>query len=181
MCRCTLYDSPICSHSWISMSQPCSFLSDLLSCPYRQIYQTLIAPPSTCPTCNGGFADSETIEMIQEPLVFNPMIWGLFRRNRAIPEEWTGCEIASGAIPNVMIPTSHKKQNQADDHRLTIPNNSRKLSLAAITNKSGVNAVGNHDGHSKAVYTDHGRTRTVHTSHYNYKYTEKAAKSCSVM
>jgi hypothetical protein len=67
MCGCTLYDSPTCGHSWISMSQPCGFLSDLLNCPYRQTYQTLIAPPYSCPMCNGGFADRETIEMVQGP------------------------------------------------------------------------------------------------------------------
>jgi hypothetical protein len=96
MCGCTLYDSPTCGHSWISMSQPCGFLSDLLSCPYRQTYQTLIAPPYSCPTCYAGFADRETIEMVQGPWGCNQMIRSYVGGSHAIPGQWGHAPIMSG-------------------------------------------------------------------------------------
>jgi hypothetical protein len=70
------------------MSQPCGFLSDLLNCPYRQTYQTLVAPPYTCPMCNGGFADRETIEMVQGPWGCNQLVRSHVGGNYAIPGQW---------------------------------------------------------------------------------------------
>jgi hypothetical protein len=88
MCGITMYDSPTCGHSWRSMSQPCGPLSDLLSCPRREIYQTLIAPPDSCPQCNLAFADCETIEMVQGPWGCNQMIRSQIGGNYAIPGSW---------------------------------------------------------------------------------------------
>jgi hypothetical protein len=128
MCGCTLYDSPTCGHSWISMSQPCGFLSDLLSCPYRQTYQTLIAPPYTCPTCHRGFADRETIEMVQGPWGCNQLIRSHVGGNYAIPGQWGNAPLISngwGGNPNLtsgamvsmngMVPMNGYRY----DHRLT--------------------------------------------------------------
>lgn len=95
MCGCTLYDSPTCGHTWLSMSSPCGFLSDLLSCPQRSVYQTLIAPAHTCPICNGGFADAETIEMVQGPWGCNQMIRNTVGGPYSIPGQW-GPALTSG-------------------------------------------------------------------------------------
>ncbi|KNG52685.1 60s ribosomal protein l29 [Stemphylium lycopersici] len=131
MCGCTLYDSPTCGHSWISMSQPCGFLSDLLSCPYRETYQTLIAPPHTCPVCNGGFADQETIEMVQGPWGCNQMIRNHVGGNYAVPGQWgnarlmpgalRGPAITSGAISGAPMPMGQLNRGFTYDHRLTGP------------------------------------------------------------
>ena len=85
MCGITVYDSPTCGHSWRSMSHPCGPWTDLLSCPRRDIYQTLIAPPQSCPQCDNSFADCETIEMVQGPWGCNQMIRSHLGGNYAIP------------------------------------------------------------------------------------------------
>jgi hypothetical protein len=139
MCGCTLYDSPTCGHSWISMSQPCGFLSDLLNCPYRQTYQTLIAPSYTCPMCNGGFADRETIEMVQGPWGCNQLIRSHFGGSHAIPGQWgkapmmTNSRGTPAPIPGVLVPmnghagamvprnANYLLDGQRYDHRLTGP------------------------------------------------------------
>ncbi|KAF2851107.1 hypothetical protein T440DRAFT_68507 [Plenodomus tracheiphilus IPT5] len=141
MCGCTLYDSPTCGHSWISMSQPCGFLADLLSCPNRQTYQTLIAPPYTCPTCNGGFADRETIEMVQGPWGCNQMLRNHVGGNYAVPGQWGSAPFRANGFaspmmtPGAMLPfngrdgaaltsgalVSHSSYAPTYDHRLTGP------------------------------------------------------------
>ncbi|EOA89619.1 hypothetical protein ACJQWK_02438 [Exserohilum turcicum] len=197
MCGCTLYDSPTCGHSWISMSQPCGFLADLLNCPHRQIYQTLIAPPYTCPTCNGGFADQETIEMVQGPWGCNQMIRNHVGGNHAIPGQWgnaqimagglAGPAITSGAVAGAMIPTSHVNQGFASDHRLTGPYGPAALGPAIATN--GPIFHGNrlqqyddvHLNRHHGYYVDERSKRRRHKSHYKYKYTDRPAPDCTVM
>jgi hypothetical protein len=123
MCGCTLYDSPTCGHSWISMSQPCGYLQDLLNCPYRQTYQTLIAPPYACPTCHGGFADRETIEMVQGPWGCNQLIRSHAGGNYAIPGQWGHAPIMPGGwrgsalTSGAMVPM----HNYGYDHRIGGP------------------------------------------------------------
>lgn len=132
-----MYDSPTCGHSWISMSQPCGFLQDLLNCPVRQVYQTLIAPPYTCPTCNLGFADAETIQMIQGPWGCNQMIRNHIGGSHSIPgswgnvrftgplgfSRWRGPAVTSAAIqPLAMVPYDHRLTGPYGHHPIVAHN-----------------------------------------------------------
>ncbi|KAF1839628.1 hypothetical protein BDW02DRAFT_486031 [Decorospora gaudefroyi] len=203
MCGCTLYDSPTCGHSWISMSQPCGYLSDLLSCPNRHTYQTLVAPPYTCPICNGGFADRETIEMVQGPWGCNQMIRNQLGGNYAVPGQWGnatggwgGPAITSGPMSGAMIPVNHMNQGFTYDHRLTGPNGPQAMvshapmiangtmmgSPAMITNGPMVcgDGFGDYDDGCGGYYDDR-RKRRRRKSHYKYKYTDKPATNCTVM
>ncbi|KAJ5031235.1 60s ribosomal protein l29 [Bipolaris maydis] len=178
MCGCTLYDSPTCGHSWLSMSQPCGFLSDFLNCPYRQTYQTLIAPPYTCPTCNGGFADQETIEMVQGPWGCNQLLRNHVGGNHAIPGQWGNVQLAlsgprSAAISCVATAGSathldNMTQNFTHDHRFTGPDGP-----AIIPNKPRY--------YDNGYYVNGRRKRSRHKSHYKYKYTDKPATNCAVI
>jgi len=197
MCGCTLYDSPTCDHSWISMSQPCGFLADLLSCPNRQIYQTLIAPPFTCPTCNGGFADQETIEMVQGPWGCNQMIRNHVGGHYAITGQWGNAQLMpsgfagpvspSGAIAGAMVPMNYVQQGFASDHRLIGPHGPVALGPALVADGPIIHGhgVGYHDyGHLNehhGYYVDERRRRRRHKSHYRYKYTDRPATDCIVM
>lgn len=189
------------------MSQPCGFLSDLLNCPNRQTYQTLIAPPYTCPICNGGFADRETIEMVQGPWGCNQMLRNHVGGNYAIPGQWGsapfmsggwgGPAITSGPMSGAMIPMN---QGFTYDHRLTGPYGLQSMMSHApmITNGpmmggSGMvmhepmmndNGFGAYDdGYASDYngYCDGRRKRRRHKSHYKYKYTDKPATNCTVM
>ncbi|KAF2868960.1 hypothetical protein BDV95DRAFT_107950 [Massariosphaeria phaeospora] len=90
MCMCTQYDSASCGHSWISMSHACGFLRDLLNCTNHQIYQTLVAPPFTCPQCNGGWGDGETIQMLPGPWGCNQMLRTQFGCRQIGQSQWHG-------------------------------------------------------------------------------------------
>lgn len=123
------------------MSQPCGFLADLLSCPNRQTYQTLVAPPYTCPVCNGGFADQETIEMVQGPWGCNQMLRNHVGSNYTIPGQWGNAPLMANGFaspvmaPGAMVPLNglvgpaitsgaivpHHRFAPAYDHRLTGP------------------------------------------------------------
>jgi hypothetical protein len=210
MCGCTLYDSPTCGHSWISMSQPCGFLSDLLSCPYRQTYQTLIAPPYTCPMCNGGFADRETIEMVQGPWGTNQMLRNHVGGGYAIPGQWgsapfmsggwRGPAITSGTTSGALMPIHHRNQGFTYDHRLTGPYMPQNMMSHAPVITSGpmmgssamvMNEPIIHDngfgGYDDGYISDYGgyydarRKKRRHKSHYKYKYTDKPVTNCTVM
>jgi hypothetical protein len=210
MCGCTLYDSPTCGHSWISMSQPCGYLSDLLSCPYRQTFQTLIAPPYTCPQCNGAFADPETIEMVQGPWGCNQMIRNHVGGNYAVPGQWGsaslirgggwgGPAITSAAMSGAMIPMNH---DFTYDHRLTGPYGPQAMvpHQAPVMGNGGMvvtngpmisngpmicdDGFGYHDDGFADGYDGHyndRRKRWKHRSHYKYKYTDRPATNCTVM
>jgi hypothetical protein len=116
MCTCTHYDGQ-CGHTWISNSQPCGPLRDFLNCPNHQIAQYLIAPPGTCPACCGGFADPETIQMVQGP-------WGC---NQMLRNQWGGDLAIPGAWGNAPLLQQHWGGNQmipgdwGVDHRLVGP------------------------------------------------------------
>lgn len=178
------------------MSQPCGFLSDLLSCPYRQTYQTLIAPPYTCPICNGGFADQETIEMVQGPWGCNQMIRNHVGGHYAIPGQWGGAHlrleawggpaITSSAMSSDMIPMKHMNRGFTYDHRLTGPYGPQGMVAHApmIANGPMMDSpmiwddghVDDYDG-----YYDGRRRRRRRKSHYKYKYTDRPATNCTVM
>lgn len=203
MCGCTLYDSPTCGHSWLSMSQPCGFLSDLLSCPSRQTYQTLIAPPFACPQCNGGFADRETIEMVQGPWGCNQLIRSHLGGNHAIPGSWgnaalpmnnwgAGLGLGMGMNTSMSSISSSRARVPVNgygyDHRLTGPYGSRP----AIC--SGLSSFGNgmiiDDGYLDDYDYDFdygfgydGRRRRKHksSSRYVYRHSSKPATNCAVM
>ncbi|USP73389.1 uncharacterized protein yc1106_00663 [Curvularia clavata] len=188
MCGCTLYDSPTCGHSWISMSQPCGFLSDLLNCPYRQVYQTLIAPPYTCPMCNSAFADHETIEMVQGPWGCNQMIRncvggnftipGQWDNARQIPNEWGVPAITSHAMAGAVVPIGHVR-GLGYDHRLTGPYTPAVPDAAIINHGPMVCNTGLvRRGHG---HYPNGRRKRTKQTHYKYKYTDKPATDCTVM
>jgi hypothetical protein len=183
MCGCTLYDSPTCGHSWISMSQPCGFLSDLLNCPYRQTYQTLIAPPYTCPTCNRGFADRETIEMVQGPWGCNQLIRNNVGGSYAVPGQWghipsmaggwSGPALTSGPIVPVMNGYRH-------DHRLTGPYPPPPLMMCDRPMMGGYDDFD--DGFMYDLDFDDRRRRRRHkSSRYEYRWSSKPATNCTVM
>ncbi|KAK7192949.1 hypothetical protein PSPO01_00743 [Paraphaeosphaeria sporulosa] len=90
MCLCTQYDSSTCGHSWTSMTESCGYSQDLLSCPYRQTVNYIVAPPYTCPTCNGGFADGETLQMIQGPWGCNQLVRNHYGGDFAVGNAWAG-------------------------------------------------------------------------------------------
>jgi len=125
MCICTHYDGQ-CGHTWISNSQPCGPFRDFLNCPNHQIAQYLIAPPGTCPTCCGGFADPETTKMVQGPWGCNQMVRSEWGGDLAIPGAWGNASLLQqhwGGIPTMGV-----------DHRLVGP-------LAGPVGMSGI-AVG---------------------------------------
>ncbi|KAF2799497.1 hypothetical protein K505DRAFT_60544 [Melanomma pulvis-pyrius CBS 109.77] len=64
MCMCTQYAASTCGHSWISLTHQCGPFRNLLTCPCLETFQTLAAPPFTCPQCHCGFQDEETLRMI---------------------------------------------------------------------------------------------------------------------
>ncbi|UPX19455.1 uncharacterized protein EKO05_0009715 [Ascochyta rabiei] len=202
MCGCTLYDSPTCGHSWISMSQPCGFLSDLLSCPNRQTYQTLVAPPYTCPQCNSGFADHETIEMVQGPWGCNQLIRSHVGGSRAIPGSWGNAPLATnhwggtigmgmgmgmgtGMTANMPLASSRAMvpvNGYGHDHRLTGPYSSRP----AIYNGHGSFDIGvvMDDGALEDYnygYGDGRRRQHMSSSRYKYYHSSKPATNCVVM
>jgi hypothetical protein len=184
MCGCTLYDSPTCGHSWISMSQPCGYLQDLLNCPYRQTYQTLIAPPYSCPTCHCGFADRETIEMVQGPWGCNQLIRSHAGGNYAIPGQWGHAPIMSGGwggpalTSNTMVPM----RSHGYDHRISGPYPPRSLMMQ---DRYMID-----DGHDSSDdgfmydvdFGDRRRRRRHKSSQYHkYCYSSKPATNCTVM
>jgi hypothetical protein len=196
MCGCTLYDSPTCGHSWISMSQPCGFLSDLLSCPNRQTYQTLVAPPYACPQCNGGFADCETVEMVQGPWGCNQLIRSHVGGSHTIPGYWGnvslalknrggGLDMGLGMSANMPLASSRATvpvNRYGYDHRLTGPYSSRPAICSGYS--SFDNGVIMDDGFIDDYgYNYDGRRRRKHrsSSKYVYRHSTKPATNCTVM
>jgi hypothetical protein len=194
MCGCTLYDSPTCGHSWISMSQPCGFLSDLLNCPYRQTYQTLIAPPYTCPTCHRGFADRETIEMVQGPWGCNQLIRSHVGGNYAIPGQWGNAPLISngwggnskstaGAMVSIngMVPMNGYRY----DHRLTgqYPPPPPIMYNQSMICEPGYNIYDNFDDRFMYDMDFDDRRRRKHKSsrYHQYRWSSKPATNCNVM
>jgi hypothetical protein len=178
MCGCTLYDSPTCGHSWISMSQPCGFLSDLLNCPYRHTYQTLVAPPYTCPTCHRGFADQETIEMVQGPWGCNQLIRGHVGGSYTIPGQWGHIPAIAGGcagpalVSGAMVPMNGYQY----DHRFVGPYPPPPPMIRD-----------NHDGFNDCFmydldFDDKRRRRKHKSSRYHeYRWSSKPATNCTVM
>lgn len=188
------------------MSQPCGFLSDLLSCPYRQTIQTLVAPAYTCPMCNGAFADRETIEMVQGPWGCNQMIRNHVGGNYAIPGQWGnapllpggwgGAALASGYGTNVPLVGGYG----GNDHRLTGPYGPRPFgngslianppvisNAATITNGrvmyEGCSPFEDHYLSDHDYDWAHGgsRRKSKHKSKYKYRYSNNPATNCTVM
>ncbi|KAH7401474.1 hypothetical protein BKA66DRAFT_405619 [Pyrenochaeta sp. MPI-SDFR-AT-0127] len=200
MCGCTLYDSPTCGHSWISMSQPCGFLSDLLNCPYRQTYQTLVAPPYTCPMCNGSFADRETIEMVQGPWGCNQMIRNHIGGSHSIPGQWGNAHLLPGdwRVPSLassygtIVPAMGRFGGE--DHRFTGSYGSRQVGNGAlvanpllvpnipmITNGAGPldeNYIPNYDYDWGCGGRRKSRERKTK---YKYRYSNRPATNCTIM
>lgn len=187
MCGCTLYDSPTCGHSWLSMSQPCGFLSDLLSCPYRQTYQTRIAPPYACPTCNRGFADCETIEMVQGPWGCNQLIRNHVGGSHAIPGQWGHMPTISGGwgagpalTSGAMVPMNSFRH----DHRLTGPYLPPPPPLICEQPMFGGGFNGLDDGFMYDCdfhFDDRRRRRKHKSSRYEYRWSSKPSTNCAVM
>ncbi|KAI8939438.1 hypothetical protein NX059_003218 [Plenodomus lindquistii] len=183
------------------MSQPCGFLADLLSCPNRQTYQTLIAPPYTCPMCNGGFADRETIEMVQGPWGCNQMLRNHVGGNYAIPGQWGNAPLmangfASPAMtPGAMVPFNglggpaitsgamapYNGFAPNYDHRLTGPYGPQPMIAQAPMVYNGYDCYD--DGYISDGwdYGSSGRRRGKSKSKYKYRYTNEPAGNCTVM
>lgn len=196
MCGCTLYDSPTCGHSWISMSQPCGFLSDLLSCPNRQTYQTLIAPPYTCPQCNGGFADRETIEMVQGPWGCNQMIRSHVGGSHAIPGSWGnapfvstswGAGLGMGMAMNSNMPLVPSRgmvpvNGYGYDQRLGGPYGSRPAICSGYGSfDRGMMVDDGFMDDYRYRYDGRHRRRHESSSRYKYHHSSKPATNCTVM
>jgi hypothetical protein len=167
------------------MSQPCGFLSDLLNCPYRQTYQTLIAPPYTCPTCHHGFGDRETIEMVQGPWGCNQLIRSHVGGPHAIPGQWGhapmmgggGCG-ASPMMGGAMVPMN----GHGYDHRLTGP---YPPPPPMMMDRPMI--CDGYDNFDDGFMYDFGyegrrRRRKNRSSRYHeYRYSSKPATNCTVM
>jgi hypothetical protein len=186
MCGCTLYDSPTCGHSWISMSQPCGFLSDLLSCPNRQTYQTLIAPPYACPTCNRGFADRETIEMVQGPWGCNQLIRSHVGGSYAIPGQWGNAPMhmmpGGWGGPTLTSGAMMPMHNYGYDHRLTGPcPPPPPMMCDRPMLYDGYDTFD--DGFMYDFDFDDRRKRRKHKSsrYHEYRWSSKPATNCAVM
>lgn len=193
------------------MSQPCGFLADLLSCPNRQTYQTLVAPPYTCSTCDGGFADRETIEMVSGPWGCNQMLRAHVGGNYAIPGQWGNAPFLANGVtspamtPGAMVPfhglggpaiTSAAMVPNTGfaptyDHRLTGPYGPRPMMAQPPMIMSGPvmnNAPMVYNGYDffDDGYVSDGRdygscSRRKQKSKYRYRYTDQAAGNCTVM
>jgi hypothetical protein len=173
------------------MSQPCGFLSDLLNCPYRQTYQTLIAPPYSCPTCHGGFADRETIEMVQGPWGCNQLIRSHVGGNHAIPGQWGHVPMMSnswGVAPALMSSAMQPMNGDAMvsvngyryDHRLNGPHPPPRSMMYDRTTTTG--GYGNFD--KGFMYDmDFGDRRRKHRSsrYHEYRWSSKPDTSCTIM
>jgi hypothetical protein len=188
MCGCTLYDSPTCGHSWISMSQPCGFLSDLLNCPYRQTYQTLIAPPYTCPTCHRGFADRESIEMVQGPWGCNQLIRSHVGGNYAIPGQWGNAPLMSngwGGNPNLTTSAMVPMNSFRYDHRLPgpFPPPPPMMYNQSMICEPGYNSYDNFDDGFMYGMDFGDRRRRKHKSsrYHEYHWSSKPTTNCNVM
>lgn len=181
MCGCTLYDSPTCGHSWISMSQPCGFLSDLINCPYRHTYQTLIAPPYTCPTCCGGFADAETIEMVQGPWGCNQLVRGRIGGSYAIPGQWGHAPVTTSRLagPALISGKCAPLKRSHNDHRLSGPYSPL---TPMVCNQMEMSRVFDNynDGFMYNVDCYDGRRRKS-SHHHKYRYSSKPSTNCTVM
>jgi hypothetical protein len=64
MCMCTQYQSPTCSHQWLSLTESCGDGMNLISCSYRNTIQGLWAPGMCCPWCNGSAQDPFVNQML---------------------------------------------------------------------------------------------------------------------
>lgn len=169
------------------MSQPCGFLSDLLNCPHRHTYQTLVAPPMTCPMCNGGFADRETIEMVQGPWGCNQMIRSHIGGSYAVPghwgnappvtSNWNHAALVSNSWGScAMVPANGHEY----DHRLGGPYGSVPVMCNGYNDGFVVE-----DGFVDGCGWDHGRSRRRgkhKSSHYREYYrSTRPATNCVVM
>lgn len=148
--------------------------------------------------CNGGFADAETIGMVQGPWGCNQMIRNHVGGNYAIPGHWgnaPGPAITSGGL----VP----RYGLSYDHRLTGPyGHGPMIANQAMISKgpligngpimgnmplmhNGYNELDNgylSDGYMDDYDWDYGRKhREKHKSKYKYRYTDEAGTNCVVM
>ncbi|CAO2656371.1 Nn.00g051740.m01.CDS01 [Neocucurbitaria sp. VM-36] len=177
------------------MSQPCGFLSDLLSCPYRQTYQTLVAPPYTCPMCNGGFSDRETMEMIQGPWGCNQMIRSHVGGSHAIPGQWGNAPLITGSWngPAITSGAVGPMNGFTYDHRLTGSHGSRSMIATAPMIANGPVVCNGYGACDNGFIDDYGwdfddrrrrrrrRSSSRHKSQYKYRYSSRPETNCTVM
>ena len=166
------------------MSQPCGFLSDLLSCTHRHIYQTLKAPPHTCPVCNGGFADCETIEMVQGPLGCNQVVPGqLVNAPLAMQAGLSGQVVSSGALGPTTVPvnalTSTLQPPAPHGTYLMTTNGSPVTNALAVSNIDSYFTSGTLE--QNGWTSNHERKKSWHKSKYKHEFSDRPEKNCVVM
>jgi len=176
------------------MSQPCGAYRDLLNCPSRQTVQYLVAPHFTCPQCNGGFGDGETLQMIQGPWGCNQLLRNQFGGNYAVGMEWNG----GSPIPHLWNGGAmHLNDCTGADMRLTGPYSNPAMMCGAPVMAYG-SPIANqglirHDYHDwnggagrclhNGGYKHGGRRRRGHSHDYKYKYrnSTRDGQGCTVM
>lgn len=181
------------------MTQPCGYGQDLLNCPIRETGRCLVARPGACPTCNGAFADGETLQMIQGP-------WGceqLVRKYRggdfAIGNSWAG----SLQVPQFWYSSIRGGGFAGGDTRFAGPYSGGALAYGpALTSCTSSGSMTNPRMISNAPYIDDccygdctGRQSCYHDGyrygdrnrqrryHYQYKYrrSSRDGQGCFVM
>jgi hypothetical protein len=165
------------------MSQPCGFFSDLLNCPYRHTYQTLIAPPYTCPTCNTGFADRETIEMVHGPWGCNQLIRNNFGGSSAISGQWGHMPAMSGGWGGPALTSGPlvPMNGYSHDHRLTGPYPPPPPMMYDGPIMGGLDNFD--DGFMYGLEFDDksGRRRHKSSRYHEHHWSSKPATNCTVM
>jgi hypothetical protein len=133
--------------------------------------------------CNGGFADRETIEMVQGPWGCNQMLRNQVGGSYAIPGAWGNAPLVSSSFGNqAMLPLN----SYAYDHRLTGPQALRPAitSYGAFNNGIMVDdGFFDECGYDCGYDCGYGRRRRRHKSSSKYKYyhSTKPATNCTVM
>ncbi|KAL5408642.1 hypothetical protein PMIN06_000396 [Paraphaeosphaeria minitans] len=197
MCLCTQYDSSTCGHSWTSMTESCGYGQDLLNCPYRQTVNYLVAPPYTCPTCDSGFADGETLQMIQGPWGCNQLVRNHYGGDFAVGNTWAG----SPQVPQLWSSPLRGGGFYGGDTRLTGPYSSGALTYGpAITSCTSPGMMTNqrmicNEPYAGACYDDgcyggydgrrgrygDGKRQRRFDYQYEYRKSSRDGQGCSVM
>jgi hypothetical protein len=197
MCLCTQYDSPTCGHSWTSMTESCGYGQDLLNCPYRQPVNYLVAPPYTCPSCNGGFVDGETLQMVQGPWGCNQLVRNHYGGDFAVgnawagslqaPQLWSGASMRGGGGYGGDIMFAGPYSGAALTHGPSVISNQRMICnepcVGACYNGCGYGCM--EDGGRSQRYSRYGyrdrKSQRRYDYQYKYRRSSRDGQGCTVM